>query len=489
MESPEENLTGRVGDESDGEEPEWRVGNESDKEEAPRQDRSSLGNGITSTLGDERQATERSWSGESETRDDRRRGATAGKSEAICTDETYRGEASQAPIPDSRLRQRLTLLFYFILVITIRFRIPIPVPVLGPSRMEPEPKLDVTEASRSVELSSDRPEFLFELCRDLYDPIEGDSAKPKDKDDKAWERTNRRTIGLIQQWIDNSSNHHVAQETNAKALWDKLINLYARKTLQNKAFLVKKLIHLRYQNGGDMAVHMSNFQDIVNRLTNLEIILPNELQACLLLGTLLDNWDTLVVALSNSVPNGKLSLATMTDSLFNEKTRKKSSGIFIRSDALITEQRGRSQSKNSSSKHDTGTSFRVTPHRDLFSSYSIGDYGYVKMGNEQSCKIVGIGDICLETELSCKLLLKKVKHISEIHLNLISTSQLDNEGYSNEFSNGRWKLSKGSLIVAWGQKTDTLYRLRARHNSGQVNVAENYPIEIWHRRLGHISEK
>ncbi|PKI61249.1 hypothetical protein CRG98_018348 [Punica granatum] len=111
------------------------------------------------------------------------------------------------------------------------------------------------------------------------------------------------------------------------------------------------------------------------------------------------------------------------------------------------------------------------------------------MGNGQSCKIVGIGDVCLETELGCKLLLKKVRHVPEIRLNLISTGQLDDEGYSNEFSNGRWKLSKGLLIVARGQKTDTLYRLRARHNSGQINVVEDYPIELWHRRLGHISEK
>ncbi|PKI40027.1 hypothetical protein CRG98_039597 [Punica granatum] len=100
-------------------------------------------------------------------------------------------------------------------------------------------------------------DLLF--CRDLYDPIEGDSTKPKYKDDKAWERTNRKTIGLIRQWIGNSIYHHVTQETNVKVLWDKLTNLYTRKTLQNKALLVKKLVHLRYQDEGDMAVHMSNF--------------------------------------------------------------------------------------------------------------------------------------------------------------------------------------------------------------------------------------
>ncbi|PKI76236.1 hypothetical protein CRG98_003347 [Punica granatum] len=138
---------------------------------------------------------------------------------------------------------------------------------------------------------------------------------------------------------------------------------------------------------------------------------------------------------------------------------------------------------------DTGASFHVTPHRDFFSSYTTEDYGYVIMGNGQSYKIVGICDVCLETELGCKLLLKKVRSVPEIRLNLISTGELNDEGYSNEFSNGRWKLSKGSLIVARGQKTDTLYRLRARHNSGQVNAIEDYPIELWHRILGHSSEK
>ncbi|PKI36655.1 hypothetical protein CRG98_042960 [Punica granatum] len=52
------------------------------------------------------------------------------------------------------------------------------------------------------------------------------------------------------------------------------------------------------------------------------------------------------------------------------------------------------------------------------------------MGNGQSCKIVGTGDVCLETELGCKLLLKKVRHVPEIRLNLISTGQLDDEGYN-----------------------------------------------------------
>ena len=55
-------------------------------------------------------------------------------------------------------------------------------------------------------------------CKDLYDLIEGDSAKPSDKSDKDWEKLNRKTIGCIRQCIDISVFHHVSQETNAEAL-------------------------------------------------------------------------------------------------------------------------------------------------------------------------------------------------------------------------------------------------------------------------------
>ena len=75
-------------------------------------------------------------------------------------------------------------------------------------------------------------------CKDLYDPIEGDEAKPATMSVKEWEKSNRKTVGLIRQWVDHIVFHHVAQEVNAQSLWQKLKSLYERKTAQNKAFLI-----------------------------------------------------------------------------------------------------------------------------------------------------------------------------------------------------------------------------------------------------------
>ena len=95
-----------------------------------------------------------------------------------------------------------------------------------------------------------------------------------------------------------------------------------------------------------------------------------------------------------------------------------------------------------------GASFYVTPHNELFTSYSKGDYGNIKMGNIGASKIVGIGDIWLETNLGSKLLLKHVKHALNMCLNLISTSRLDDEGFTSWFSASKWKLIKKSLCLA-----------------------------------------
>ena len=52
-------------------------------------------------------------------------------------------------------------------------------------------------------------------CKNLYDPIEGDEAKPADMLDKDWNKQNRKTICTIRQWLDEIVFHYVSEENNA----------------------------------------------------------------------------------------------------------------------------------------------------------------------------------------------------------------------------------------------------------------------------------
>ena len=112
------------------------------------------------------------------------------------------------------------------------------------------------------------------------------------------------------------------------------------------------------------------------------------------------------------------------------------------------------------------------------------------MRNIGVSKIMGIGDVYLETSIGNKLVLKDIRHVPNIRLNLISTSKLDDERFTNSFSESKWKLTKGSLVVARGKKQNTLYVMEAKLHKGEINAAQrDVSIELWHRRLGHISEK
>ena len=78
----------------------------------------------------------------------------------------------------------------------------------------------------------------------------------------------------------------------------------------NRVSVFRKIESLRYQDGTHMAEHMNTFQGQINQTTSFEVPLADELLALLLLGSLLDSWEMLVVTLGNVGREGKnLSLA------------------------------------------------------------------------------------------------------------------------------------------------------------------------------------
>lgn len=387
--------------------------------------------------------------------------------------------------------------------------------------------------------------------------------KPEKKTDEEWKLLHRQVCGLIRQWVDDNVLHHIETETDARSLWKKLEQLYARKTGNNKMYMIKKLIELRYQEGTPMTDHLNVFQGLLNKLSDMGIKFDDEIHGLWLLGTLPDSWEVFRMSLCNSASEGTISMDSVKNSVLNEEARRQSNASSSRSDVFVTESRGRSSSRDpkkgkerSRSKSnrfanmecyfchkkghmkkdcwklknkqqgnqeekvdrvtvtedeflillegdainvachetswvvDSGATTHASSHRDLFSTYTPGNYGSVKMGNDGLAQVVGIGDICLETSLGTRLVLKDVKHVPDIRMNLISTGRLDDEGFYSLHGGGKWKLSRGSLIVARGEKSSSFYWMHAKVSKDAVNAVENDgAMELWHKRLGHMSEK
>ncbi|KAL6326351.1 hypothetical protein AAG906_007856 [Vitis piasezkii] len=89
-----------------------------------------------------------------------------------------------------------------------------------------------------------------------------------------------------------------------------------------------------------------------------------------------------------------------------------------------------------------------------------------------------MGDVELETSIGCKLVLKDVRHVPEIRFSLISIGKLGDEGNHSHLEEAKRK------------KNNTLYKKEARLVKGEVNIVKNEAFtELWHKWLGHISEK
>ncbi|RDX88680.1 hypothetical protein CR513_29695, partial [Mucuna pruriens] len=91
---------------------------------------------------------------------------------------------------------------------------------------------------------------------------------------------------------------------------------------------------------------------------------------------------------------------------------------------------------------DSGATLHVTPRKEFFTSYTAGDFGVLKMGNDGVTKVIGVGDVCLQTNTGMQLWLRGVKHAPDVRFNLISMHMLDDGGYDNHFGYGKWKLTK-----------------------------------------------
>ena len=94
--------------------------------------------------------------------------------------------------------------------------------------------------------------------KDLHEPITHKN-KAKGKKDNEWELLNRKDVAMICKYIDRSLFEHGSTYTNAYELWTKLESLILKKTLMNKAHLVKYLVKLEYMDGQNMIKHLNTF--------------------------------------------------------------------------------------------------------------------------------------------------------------------------------------------------------------------------------------
>lgn len=101
----------------------------------------------------------------------------------------------------------------------------------------------------------------------------------------------------------------------------------------------------------------------------------------------------------------------------------------------------------------------MTFHRDWLSKYDEYDGGKVYLGDDSHLKFVGHGRVKIQFPYGRVKGIAGVLHILGLAQNLLSVSKLCNVGVHISFSQGGWKILRGSMVLAKGFSIGTLYKL------------------------------
>jgi hypothetical protein len=138
---------------------------------------------------------------------------------------------------------------------------------------------------------------------------------------------------------------------------------------------------------------------------------------------------------------------------------------------------------------DSGASFHATTHRKHFLYYVQVYFEQVHLGDDAPWKIVGMGKVKIKKRNGNQWLLKEVRHVLDTRKNLISIGQLESEGFISIFTDKVWKVITWSLVIEKGEKVSTLYLCTSNTESSISLASTGVDTTLWHRKLGHMSEK
>jgi hypothetical protein len=167
--------------------------------------------------------------------------------------------------------------------------------------------------------------------------------------DEEWEILDRKALGTIRLILAVSMSFNISKEKTMKDLMDVLAKLYEKPSTLNKVFLMKRLFNMKMSEGGSVADHLNEFNTVTNQLSYIKVDFDDEVRALLILFSLPERWNGLVMAVSNSVSGSNtLKFDDVVGVILSEEMRWKSTGETS-GNALNMENRGRQKDRGKGS--------------------------------------------------------------------------------------------------------------------------------------------
>ncbi|GKA86889.1 putative RNA-directed DNA polymerase [Tanacetum coccineum] len=307
-------------------------------------------------------------------------------------------------------------------------------------------------------------------------------------------------MGAIRLSLAKNVAYNVVNEKTTYGLLKALSNMYEKPSASNKVFLIRQLVNTRMDEGASVANYVNEFNSILLRLMSVDIKFDDEVQDLLLLFSLPESWRGTVTAVSGSTGSTKLKFDNIRDIILREDIHRKTSEEYSNS-LLSTEDKGRgrkqdrgqkqNRSRSKSKKRgqsknrqditdkevnmaardyddalvccventiddrimDSGASFHATYCKEELERFKLHS-GKVRLADDKTLNIAGVGDVVLKT--------------------YFGTS---------------WTLKDVSLVVARRNKRESLYMVEVPSDGINAAIDGRGNAALWHKRLGHMSEK
>ena len=78
--------------------------------------------------------------------------------------------------------------------------------------------------------------------------------------------------------------------------------IYEKPSDSNKVFLMKRLFNMKMLEGGFIADHLNEFNMFTSQLSSIKVNFDDEVRALLILCSLSQSWNNLVMVVSSFVP-------------------------------------------------------------------------------------------------------------------------------------------------------------------------------------------
>lgn len=377
---------------------------------------------------------------------------------------------------------------------------------------------------------------------ELWQYVSGAIVKPTGNADAtaAWSAKDEKALATILLSVKSSQILHIKKCQTSSDAWKKLKEVHRPSGPAIKVTLFKQLLNLKMAESMSMSNHLNNFFDILEKLTEIDIKLQDELLAILILSSLPKSYENFVIAIESRDDLPKVSALktklleegrrregdvehdplTSSEAAFFSKQRKKQQRKSFTGKCFKCGKKGHMASEcrtkdaaakvsgnnkltssfamlngtnvSSLNKHmwvlDSGSTCHMCCNESFFTSLREHREN-IELAADNVIQSDGIGEVLITTD-QCKIQLRDVLFVKNLKTNFISLSKAteNNNRVILDKNSGLIENFNGTLLMR-AKRVGNLFVFQVEREKLLNLNTKNLSFSQWHERFGHLNAK